>query len=71
MGDLIALVTGVFEMDKGFGDRFGVRASSKLSVRYAVGNKAMVSSHPGIEFPQGLLKMGRGVILEQNCAGPH
>ncbi len=55
-------------MDKVFGDRFGIGASSQFSDSYAVSNKSLVSSHPGIEFPQGLLEMGRDIIVKE---GPH
>jgi hypothetical protein len=52
-------------MDEVFGDRFGIGASSQFSDSYAVSNKSLVSSHPGIEFPQGLLGMGRDIIVKE------
>jgi hypothetical protein len=53
------------EMDEVFRDRFGIGASSQFSDSYAVSNKSLVSSHPGIEFPQGLLEMGRDIIVKE------
>jgi hypothetical protein len=52
-------------MSKVFSDPFGVRASSQFSNSYAVSNKSLVSSHSGIEFPQGLLEMGRDIMVKE------
>jgi hypothetical protein len=48
-----------------FGDRFGVRASSQFSGPLVVGNKSLVSGHPGMEFPQGLLEVSRNIIVKE------
>ncbi len=60
----MATLAARLEMDKVFGDRFGIGASSQFSDSDAVSNKSLVSSHPGIEFPQGLLEMGRDIIVK-------
>jgi hypothetical protein len=55
----------VFELSKVFGAWFGVGASSQLlSNTYAVRDKSLVSIHPCIEFWQGLLKVGRDIIIK-------
>jgi hypothetical protein len=66
--DLVAAAAARLEISKVFGDRFGVRSSSQLSDPYAVSNKSLVSGHPGIEFPQGLLEMGRDIIIKKVLA---
>jgi hypothetical protein len=64
-GDLVATSAARLEMGKVFGDRFGIGSSSQFSNSYTVSNKSLVSSHPGIEFPQGLLEMGRDIIVKE------
>ncbi len=54
-----------FELSKVLGNWFGVEASSQFSDMYAECNQSLVSSHPGIEFPQGLLKVGHDIIVKQ------
>lgn len=53
------------ELSKVLGDWFGVGASSQLSNPNAVGNKSLLSSHPGIKFPQGLLEVGRDIVVKE------
>jgi hypothetical protein len=64
-GDLVATSTARLKMGEVFSDRFGTGPSSQFSDSYAVCNKSLVSSHPGIEFPQGLLEMGRDIIVKE------
>ena len=64
-GDLVATSAARLNMIEVFGDRFGVGTSSQFSNSYDVSNKSLVNSHPGIEFPQRLLEMGRDIIVKE------